>query len=393
MKLPWRRRTVSRGQAMVEFAIILPVLALLMVLAVDFGRIYFGWVGINNVARIGANEAAWHPDTWNGTGDPDLKAVYRQQMVDDMQSINCAPTSGGTWTTTKIPDPMFSNVVGTASPYELGDHASVQLACNFTFITPLVSNILGNPFTLHSDAVFPVKGGEVLGVPVGGAPPPPAACSDAVVPNMVGLSVAGARDAWTTARFTGSLTPTTAEGKDTYTVTAQTTTATSSPGDCMPISTTVVLTTTTPATCSAGEKNVPNLIGLTVSNARTVWFGAGFAAGSFNPTSGSNTDQVIGQTTNPGSAPGDCVATTAIVTVDHRIPTPPPPAMCTSPQLIGKTTAQAQTDWTTARFTGSFTITPKKGGGPGGSTNYVVGAQSVVAGQVYECATNVTVYP
>ena len=29
---------------MVEFALVLPILALLLVLAVDFGRVFFGWV-------------------------------------------------------------------------------------------------------------------------------------------------------------------------------------------------------------------------------------------------------------------------------------------------------------------------------------------------------------
>ena len=49
MKLPFRRhRKISRGQALVEFAFILPILVLLLLLAVDFGRVFFGWVALNN---------------------------------------------------------------------------------------------------------------------------------------------------------------------------------------------------------------------------------------------------------------------------------------------------------------------------------------------------------
>jgi hypothetical protein len=389
LRIPARWRRVSRGQAMVEFALILPVLVLLLVLAVDFGRVYFGWVGINNVARIGANEAAWHPDAWKGTGNAGLQDVYRDQVLHDLQSINCAPAAGGPWTAAKVPDPSFVNAVGSADPYELGDHASVTLVCNFTFITPIVGNILGNPLTMQAEAVFPVKGGEILGVPVGGAPPPPAACSDAIVPNMVGMSVAGARSAWTTARFTGGIIPTVADGKETYTVTAQVTTPASSPGDCRPLSTTLVLTTSTPSSCSSGEVNVPNLIGQKVSDARSTWTAAGFAAGSFSPASGSDAEEVTKQTTSPSSAPGDCLPATATVTVEHRVPAPPPPAMCNTPQLIGRTTAQGQSDWTVAKFTGPFNIVPDKKTG----TTYTIQAQSLIAGQIYPCSTAVTVYP
>ena len=107
MKLPFvrRRRPVSRGQAMVEFALILPILVLLLLLAVDFGRVFFGWVAINNASRIAANEAAFHPEAWEGSGNAQLKLIYRNQVLQDLQSINCEPPGGGTWQTSDIPDP------------------------------------------------------------------------------------------------------------------------------------------------------------------------------------------------------------------------------------------------------------------------------------------------
>ena len=60
---------------MVEFAIVLPILALLLVMAVDFGRVFFGWVSITNAARIGADYAAQHPDAW-ATGNTAQMAKY-----------------------------------------------------------------------------------------------------------------------------------------------------------------------------------------------------------------------------------------------------------------------------------------------------------------------------
>ena len=50
----------SRGQALAEFALLLPVLLLLMFMAVDFGRLFFSYIAINNAAREATYYAAAH---------------------------------------------------------------------------------------------------------------------------------------------------------------------------------------------------------------------------------------------------------------------------------------------------------------------------------------------
>ena len=57
MKLVKRFRT-SRGQSLVELALITPVLLLLLLGATDFGRVYFAHVSVTNAARNGADYAA-----------------------------------------------------------------------------------------------------------------------------------------------------------------------------------------------------------------------------------------------------------------------------------------------------------------------------------------------
>jgi len=169
MKLPFRRRrAVSRGQALVEMAIMLPVLVLLLLLAVDFGRVFFGWVGLNNAVRIAANEAGFNPQAWNDPVWVELQDVYRAQVLQDMQAINCAPPGGGDWEAADVPDPAFVNQTDTPTtdPYEFGDHTRVTMTCHFTFLTPLVGAILGDPMPISAAAEFPVKGGMVNDVPV-----------------------------------------------------------------------------------------------------------------------------------------------------------------------------------------------------------------------------------
>jgi uncharacterized membrane protein len=61
-----RNRQHSRGQALVEFALIVPVMLLLLLIAIDFGRLFFSYVAINNAAREGASFASVVPTACGG---------------------------------------------------------------------------------------------------------------------------------------------------------------------------------------------------------------------------------------------------------------------------------------------------------------------------------------
>jgi hypothetical protein len=176
MKFSLRRgRAKSRGQALVEFALILPILALLMLLAVDFGRVFYGWVALNNATRIAANEAALNPQAWVPPVNATDEGLYRQKVVNDMQAINCAPLGGGSWTVAKVPDPTFLNKTGTLDAHEIGDYVLVEMKCNFTFLTPLVGMIMGNPMAIGARSEFAIRGGMINGIPVHTAVPVPTA--------------------------------------------------------------------------------------------------------------------------------------------------------------------------------------------------------------------------
>jgi hypothetical protein len=158
---PLRRlRRSARGQGLVEFAIILPFLMLVLLMAVDFGRVFFGWVGLANASRIGASYAAAHPDAWGVPGNPGQRDSYLDQILADANALNC--TLPGT-----IPDPVFPG--GT----DLGDSAHVTLTCDFALMTPLVSQILGGTVTIRADSIFPIRAGIAGGVVVGSLPPTP----------------------------------------------------------------------------------------------------------------------------------------------------------------------------------------------------------------------------
>jgi PKD repeat protein len=156
-RLP-RRRGRIRGQGLVEFALVLPVLLLLMMVALDFGRVYLGWVNLQNMARIAANYAANNASGFE-TNDAATLALYQQTIRNDAIANNCRmPLVAGK---ENAPAPVFSG-------YDVGDTATVSLTCSFGIITPIISNVLGTSVDVSASSQFPVKTGIIAASNTGG---------------------------------------------------------------------------------------------------------------------------------------------------------------------------------------------------------------------------------
>jgi hypothetical protein len=180
-------------------AIILPLLVILLVMAIDAGRIYFGWVALQNASRIGADYAASHADAWNGTPnaiDLQQRARYALLVTEDLQALGCQ--SGFA-----VPDPNFDPDGNGVDDFSDGAPARVELDCVFDLLTPLAESFLGNPFALHSRSDFVVNRTLVGGVPAPGVPPPLAGCpaGQAKVPAIVGDRNINAHGEWVGAGF------------------------------------------------------------------------------------------------------------------------------------------------------------------------------------------------
>jgi hypothetical protein len=149
-----------RGQSIVELALIAPVVLAILLVAVDFGRVFLAWITINNMARIGANYAALNPDGFQN-GDSGVASRYQQLMAQDASSIDCAVPN-------PIPGPHFDG-------YSLGDAVSVDISCNFTPLTPFVADVFGGGVNVTGVATFNVRSGSVNDIPVNppGITPPP----------------------------------------------------------------------------------------------------------------------------------------------------------------------------------------------------------------------------
>ena len=188
-----------RGQAVVEMAIILPLLVLLLVMALDAGRLFFGWVALQNASRIGADYAASHADAWNGVPNPielDQQARYELLVREDLQRLGCQNAY-------VVPPPDFDLDGDGTDDFSDGALARVDLGCDFDLLTPLAESFLGAPLTLYGRSDFAINRTLVSGLPAPGNPPPPISCpaGEAKVPDLVGERNVDAHGAWVSAGF------------------------------------------------------------------------------------------------------------------------------------------------------------------------------------------------
>ena len=141
---------------MVEFALVLPVLLLLLLVAIDAGRLFYGYVSLHNAARIAANYAATHADDWPEANPTTNPAAYDAAIDRDTASLDCEKD---------INPPVFSPA--TAPPRGVGDGhlATVTLTCVFRPLTPIIGSVIGNAVTLTVTEAYPIRSGMLAGIP------------------------------------------------------------------------------------------------------------------------------------------------------------------------------------------------------------------------------------
>src|SRR4051812_36923974 len=92
-------RTGELGQSLAEFVLTIPMVLLMVLFGLDFGRVFLGWVALNNAAREPANYAAMTPDAWTLPYTLAVQAEYNRLVTTEASGINCLLGA--------IPDPTF----------------------------------------------------------------------------------------------------------------------------------------------------------------------------------------------------------------------------------------------------------------------------------------------
>lgn len=118
----------EKGQSMVEFALIVPVLVLLLLGIMDFARIFHAYLTIDHAGREAARAASIGKDA----------ATVTSIAMDQGSSIGLKATHV------------------TVSTGSSGTNATIKITYPITFLTPLIGNIVG-PLTLKDTTVMRVE--------------------------------------------------------------------------------------------------------------------------------------------------------------------------------------------------------------------------------------------
>jgi len=130
----------EKGQAMVEFALILPILLILILGIIDFGRVLYTKSALTSLSQ----EAARHASIYYGSED---NSAIQQYVLNNLGTLNSSDLTGDVIT--------FKDSSGNISRTS-GSNVNVTLTYRMYYITPIANLIPGftNPFYITSSATF-----------------------------------------------------------------------------------------------------------------------------------------------------------------------------------------------------------------------------------------------
>lgn len=344
-RLPLLGHSSRPAQSIVEFALILPVLLLLVAGAIDLGRAYFTVVSLENAVKEGAFFGARDPEcATDATIDCDDPRNVRARVEAELDGIALTTFQA------KCFDPgttVFTGPGKALADCEDGDLYYVRTQVPFGLITPIMADIVGNSITLTSEASSVVltsfePGGVPVVFPTPTATPVPEPGTCTVPDFTLGPTRLGdAATVWSVdAGFEASnLTKIGPNGQD-----------------------------TTWQSVAPGTVGVCLTQTITVSNAPQA-----------TPTPAPTATPTPAPTATPTPGP---TATPAPTATPSLAPTPTPAAQCTVPTMTGVKITVAQGRWSTAGFNPSnFTAVRPP------NNDYDVASQSLAAGAVRPCLT------
>jgi Flp pilus assembly protein TadG len=160
-----RRRPRSRGQSLVEFALILPLLLVFLATVLDLGRIYYANISLLNAAREGAFQGSKTPDSYEAGQPCDTDTnliVCRVQLESKGSMVEIASSD------------INVSCSKSGCPLEANSTVTVKVDGQFQLITPILGFIFGGQtIDMQSSATQQIEFYPEGGVAT--APPAPVA--------------------------------------------------------------------------------------------------------------------------------------------------------------------------------------------------------------------------
>ena len=126
----------SRGQSLVEFGLVLPVLLLLFMAIFDFGRLIYAYNTVSNAARAGAREAVI---------DQNVAVIEARAKTVFLGLPSADITVNSSWPNCPTP-----------ANRKIGCTSSVTVSYSWSAITPIIGRIIG-PISVSATASMPLE--------------------------------------------------------------------------------------------------------------------------------------------------------------------------------------------------------------------------------------------
>jgi Flp pilus assembly pilin Flp len=123
----------ERGQTLVEMALVLPLLCLLILGIVEFGRIFNTYLVVTNASREGARAAAV------GKGDTQVVAAVKQAAI------------------TIEADQLVIVIDPPGEERVRGNGVQVEVRYDLPLVAPVITSMLPNPFPIRAAATMRVE--------------------------------------------------------------------------------------------------------------------------------------------------------------------------------------------------------------------------------------------
>lgn len=123
----------EKGQSVVEFALVLPILILLLLAIMEGGRIFAGYVELQNAARDATRYASINVKNKTAPSAIKTYAEDRLTLLDPTKlafSIKSPTWSGTEYSSDKV--------------------VEIELSYPLEITTPIISNITGSPFNVKA---------------------------------------------------------------------------------------------------------------------------------------------------------------------------------------------------------------------------------------------------
>ena len=162
------RERKQRGQSLVEFSVVLPVLLALVGIVIDASRLYQVWTNLESASRDAAQYLATSntdpssPDhTWAGN-DADVKAKYILDVATGV-TFNVSPTSGAL---TDCNQPQVTTTYFTDTSWQNGGSVTNPLSTATVYTCLPFRTLFAYPF-ITTDGVWVLRSEREITMLVG----------------------------------------------------------------------------------------------------------------------------------------------------------------------------------------------------------------------------------